>query len=205
MIVEVPEVSRELAALVAVVSLAMVAISVRLLPPCWRRFQYYLRTLSSPARKSAFRLLVLLHLPIVWAAVFAGLSVKFPDYMPDIFMFVFIGTVLLVLLIEIGVAIKRKIKKQIAVKVEPRALAYTTALSYLAHSVWLNIVAIIGVSPTMLLIDIGPFGAENFEWGKWFLYIAIFAFCVGTIMFGLTLAFDKAMHSNDKGQEENQN
>lgn len=205
MIVEVTEVSRELAALVAVVSLAMVGISVRLLPPCWHRFQHNIRTLSSPARKSAFWLLALLHLPIVWAAVFAGLSVKFPDYMPDIFIFVIVGTILLVLLIEIGLVIKRRIKKQITVKVEPRALAYSTALSYLAHSVWLNIVAIIGVSSTMLLIDIGPFRAENFEWGKWFLYIAIFTFCVGTIMFGLTLAFDKDMHNKDGGQEEKQN
>ena len=202
MIIEIiDEPSRELAALVAVVSLAMIGISVHLLPKCWDRFQHYFRPLSLAARKSALRLLALLHLPIVWAAIFAVLSVECPNYMPDIFWLVFAGTLLLALLVEAGLTIKRRIKKQIVVKVEPFAMAYSTALFYLGHSIWLNISALIGVSSTMLLIDIGPGGYENFEWGKWFLFIAIFTFCVGIIEFGFTLALDKARQRNDSGQE----
>lgn len=60
--------------------------------------------------------------------------------------------------------------------------------------------ALAGVAPTMLLIDIGPFGPENFEVSKWCLYIAIFVFSVGIIMFGLTLAFDKASHKDESSQ-----
>jgi len=197
----VDELTRAIAGLVAVVSLAMIGIGVRLLPQCWYRFQHYLRQLSLPVRKSAFPLLALAHLPFVWAVIFACLSVKLPNYMPGIFLLIVAGTALLVFLISIGVAIKRKIKKQTVVKIKigSYAVAYTTALSYMALSVFLNLVALIGVAPSMLLIDIGPVRPENFEWGKWFLYIAIFTFIVGISMFGLTLAFDKASHKNDSG------
>jgi hypothetical protein len=192
---DVSELTRAIAALVAVVSLAMIGITVRLLPQCWNRFQDYFQILSASARKSASPLLALTHLPIALAVVFGLLSVKLADYMPGIFIFVIIGITLLVLLIEIGAGIKRKIKKQTVVKLgdlEMYAPSYFTALSYMALSVGFNITALIGVSPTMLLIDIGPVGPENYEWGKWCLYIAIFLFCVGIIVFGLTLAIDKA-------------
>ena len=203
MIIQVTnETSRELAALVAVVSLAMIAISVHLLPRSFNRFQHYFGALSPSARKSALPILALTHLPILWVVIFAVLSIECTNRMPGIFWLVFAGTLVLVLLIKGGLAIKRRTKKQIAVRVEPFPIAYTVALSYLALSVFLNIFALIGVSSSMLMIDIGPGGYENFEWGKWFLFIAIFTFCVGIIEFGLTLALDRARQRNDSSQEK---
>jgi hypothetical protein len=208
MVVEiVDEISRELAALVAVVSLAMIGISVRLLPRCWDRFQQYFQALSPSAKKSALPLLAFSHLPIVWAVISVCLTVTFHALLPDITILVVIVTALLVFLIEIGAGIKRRIKKQTVVKIgkmEFYAPYYFTALSHMTLSVFFNIGALIGVSPAMLLIDIGPVGPENYEWGKWFLYIGIFAFCVGIIIFGLTLALDKVKQRTDRDQEKNQ-
>ena len=198
------EVSREVAALVAIVSIAMVAICVNILPHCWHRFEDRFRTLSLSVRKSTSRFVPWLCLPILLLFVYAWLSERRPDYMPGMFILVLGGTALLVFLIEIGVAIKRKIKKQIAVKAEPYTLAYLTALYYMLISVLLNVFALIGVSPTMLLIDIGPFGPENFAWGRWFLYIGIYAFIVGITLFGATYAIDRAGQRNNKFPEEGQ-
>ena len=177
----IDELTRAIAALTAVVSLAMIGISVRLLPQCWDRFQHHFQALSPSAKKSALPLLVFSHLPIVWAVISVFLTVTLHAFLPDIAILVVIVTALLMFLIEIGAAIKRKIKKQTVVKIgkmEMYAPYYFTALSYMTLSVLFNIAALIGVSPAMLLIDIGPVGPENYEWGKWFLYIAIFAFCL---------------------------
>jgi len=199
------EITRELAALVAIVSLAMIGISVHLLPRSFNRFQHHFQALSPSAKKSAVPLLVFSHLPILWAFISVFLAVTLHALLQDIAIFVVIVTALLVFLIEIGAAIKRKIKKQTVVKIgkmEIYAPFYFTASSYMTISVLFNIAALIGVSPAMLLIDIGPVGPENYEWGKWFLYIAIFAFCVGIITFGLTLALEKIRHRTDSGQEK---
>lgn len=206
MIIEIiDETSRELAALVAVVSLAMIGIGVHLLPKCWDRVQHYFRKISVPRRKLALPLLMYSHLPIAWLAEFAYLSARLGEYKPDIFIPVFAGTALLALLIHGCVVIKTKIKKQTVVKiskVESYAVVYYTALTYTALSIALNMAALAGVAPTMLMIDIGPFRPENFEVGKWCLYIAIFIFSVGIIMFGMTLALDKSRQRKDADQEK---
>lgn len=201
----VSELARATAGLVAVVSLAMIGISVRLLPKFWYRFQHYYQGLSRSEWKSALPFVGISYLPMLFLALFAVLSVKLPNYMPGLFFFVVIAITILMVLIEIGAAIKRKIKKQAVVtiaKVEIYAPAYFTALSYMALGVGLNIAALIGMSPTMLLINIGPVGPENYEWGKWCLYIAIAGFTLGIIMFGLTLALEKASERKRQGSRE---
>jgi uncharacterized membrane protein YgdD (TMEM256/DUF423 family) len=206
----VDEVTRELAALVSIVSLAMVGIIVGIFPHCWNRFKHYRLTLSPSVWKVTWRLVPLLCLPILLILAFAFFNIETLNRMPDIFI-LFLGGIFLLLvllvLIDIGVTIKRKIKKQIVGKAEPHTFTYLyfTALSYMAFSVFSNIIALIGVSPAMLLIDIGPFRPEDFEWGKWFLYIGIFAFCGGITFFGITLAVDKARQLNNKVPKENQN
>jgi len=210
MVVIVDEVSRELAALVSVVSLAMIGIVVGIFPRCWNRFEHYRLTLSPSVLKATWRLVPLLCLPILLILAFAFFNIETLNRMPDIFI-LFLGGMFLLLvllvLIDIGVRIKRKIKKQTVSKAEPHTFTYLyfTALSYMAFSVFSNIIALTGVSPAMLLIDIGPYGPENFEWGKWFLYIGIFAFCVGIPFFGITLAVDKARQLSNKAPKENQN
>ena len=60
----VDEVTRELAALVSIVSLAMVGIIVGIFPHCWNRFKHYRLTLSPSVWKATYRLVPLLCLPI---------------------------------------------------------------------------------------------------------------------------------------------
>jgi hypothetical protein len=200
----VDEVTRELAALVSIVSLAMVGIIVGIFPHCWNRFKHYRVTLFPSVWKATCRLVALLCLPILLILAFTFFSVETPNHMPNIFILFLCGIFLLLALIYIGVVIKRKIKKQIVSEAEPHTLFYFTALSYMAASVFFNIVALIGVSPKMLLISVGSLEPEDFEWAKWGLLIGIFAFSIGIIFFGITLAVDKARQLNNKVPKENQ-
>jgi len=204
-VVIVDEVTRELAALVSLVSLAMVGIIVGIFPHCWNRFKHYHLTLSPSVWKATCWLVPLLCLPILVILAFTFFSVETPNYMPNIFILFLCGIFLLLALIYIGVTIKRKIKKQIVSEAEPHTLFYFTALSYMAVSVFFNIVALIGVSPKMLLISVGSLEPEDFEWAKWGLLIGIFAFTIGITVFGITLAVDKARQLNNKVPKENQN
>jgi hypothetical protein len=184
----------ELAALVSIVSLAMIGIIVGIFPHCWNRFKHYRLTLSPSVWKATYRLVSLLCLPILLILAFAFFNVETLNHMPNIFILFLCGIFLLLALIYTGVTIKRKIKKQIVSEAEPHTLFYFTALSYMAVSVFSNIIALIGVSPTMLLISLGSLEAEDFLWANWILLIGIFAFTIGITVFGITLAVDKARH-----------
>lgn len=201
----VDEVSRELAALVSVVSLVMIGIIVGIFPHCWNRFKHYRLTLSPSVWKATCWLVPLLCLPILLILAFAFFNVETLNHMPKIFILSLVVIFLLLALIYIGVTIKRKIKKQIVSEAEPHTLFYFTALSYMAVSVFSNIIALIGVSPTMLLISLGSFEAGDFLWANWILLIGILAFSVGITVFGITLAVDKARQLNNKVPKENQN
>jgi hypothetical protein len=203
------EISHELAALVSVASLAMIGIIVAIFPHCWDRFEHYRVTLSPSVWKATCRLVALSCLPILLILAYAFFNIETLNRMPDVFI-LFLGGVFLLLVllvvIDIGVGIKRKIKKQIASKAEPHTytLLYSIALSYMAVGVLSNIIALIGVSPTMLLIETGPFGAEDFQWAKWSVLIGIFAFSVAITFFCVTLAVDKARQSKNRFPEDNQ-
>jgi hypothetical protein len=190
----VDEVSRELAALVSVVSLVMIGIIVGIFPHCWNRFKHYRLTLSPSVWKATCWLVPLLCLPILLMLAYAFFSVETLNHMPNIFILFLCVIFLLLALIYIGITIKRKIKRQIVSEAEPHTLFYFIALSYMAVSVFSNIIALIGVSPTMLLISLGSFEAGDFVWANWILLIGIFAFTIGITVFGITLAVDKARH-----------
>jgi hypothetical protein len=195
----VDDLTRATAALVAVVSLAMIGITISLLPRCFDKFRQRFVALPTFAKKAIVPTLIFAHMPIAWAIAFAWLSEKLPARTQSLMLYVVIGTMLLWLLVDRGVAIKRRIKKQTVAKIGTSGGgAYSTALTYMVLSVWFNIIALIGVSPSMLLIDVGPIGPENYAWGKWCLYIAIYLFSVGIIIFGGTLALERSSHRNDR-------
>jgi hypothetical protein len=204
-VVIVDEVTRELAALVAVVSLAMIGIIFGIFPHCWNRFKHYRLTLSPSVWKATWWLVQLLYVPILVILAYAFFNIETLNRMPSIFIIFLCGIFLLLALIYIGVTVKRKIKRQIVSEAEPHTLFYFTALSYMAVSVFSNIIALIGVSPKMLLISLGSLSPEDFEWAKWILVIGIFAFTMGITFFGITLAVDKARQLNNKVPKENQN
>jgi hypothetical protein len=79
MVVIVDEVSRELAALVSVVSLAMVGIIVGISPHCWNRFKHYRLTLSPSVWKATCRLVPLLCLPILLILAFTFFIFENPN------------------------------------------------------------------------------------------------------------------------------
>ena len=199
------DVSRELAALVSVVSLGMIAIVVNILRHSWNRFEHHFLRLSPSVRKATFRDVLFLHWPILLLLVVAYFGVRSPDYTPEIVILSLFGTIIILAIISIVLLIKRRIKKQTFIKSDTYTLCYYTALSYMVFSVVLNLFALGGVAPTMLLIKTGPFGPQNFEYAKWCLYIGIFIFSFGIVLFGFTLAFDRASNWKKQVAKENDN
>ncbi len=199
------EIPRELAALVSVVALAMIGIVATIIKHSWNKFEHHFLTLTPSIRRATFRDVLFLYWPILILLIVAYFGVKSPEYVPELFILSSVGVTLILMLIAIGLIIKRRIKKQILVKSEGYTLSYFTALSCMAFSIMFNLFALGGVSSTMLLIKTGPFGPENFEYAKWSLFIGILIFSFGIVIFGITSAFDRA--SKWKGQlpKENNN
>ena len=202
------DVSRELAALVAVVSIAMVVINVNILRYCWNRFEPNRLNLSRPVWRLTSSIgLFVVFVPMSVLLLFVLYRVESQDYLIVCVFKVVVLVVLmlsgLLLLINIGIAIKRKIKKKVIIEIDSNTVFYFAALLYMVFSVFFNIGALIGVSPTMLLLTIGPFEPANFEWGKWCLYIGIFSFSVGIILFGLGFLFDRVEQWKNKLPKDN--
>lgn len=150
--------------------------------------------------------ILFLHLPGIWAVIAAFLVVRHQVPWQNAVVFVATLTTSLVFLVLVGAAVVRKIRNQTTVKIGKTEIYtpyYLAASSYMAYSVFFGIFALVGVAPTMLLIEVGRVGAENYEWGRWCLYLAILGFSVGTIMFGLTSAFDRDHEWNYRGPEGN--
>ena len=204
------DVSRELAALVAVVSIAMVATNVNILRCCWSRFETNWVNLSRPVwRFTSSVALFAGFAPISLLILFVLYRVENQNYLiVSVFKVVAVVVLLLfglLLLVNVGIAMKSKIKKKIIIELDSNTGFYFAALLYMVFSVFFNIGALIGVSHTMLLLTIGPFEPVYFdEWGKWWLYIGTFAFAVGLGLFGIGFLFDKGGQWKNKLSKDNQ-
>jgi len=202
----VNEVSRELAALVSVASLTMVAIAVSILRHYWDRFEDHRLRLSRSVWKTTCRVGLIISLClIVLLVVYAFFRIRKPDYASVMWMPLLFGLLFLPsLLVLIDFNIRRKIKKQIVGKLEPHTLFYFIALSSMAVSIVSNIIALLGVAPAMLSITVGPFDPGGFEWAKWSLVIGIIGFSLSIIYFGIAFVLDKAEQWKNKLPKEKQ-
>ena len=88
--------------------------------------------------------------------------------------------------------ILRKIgKAQKPRKPDDLALLYFAAFTFLALGTICSLFALAGVTPTMLMIEIGPYGPENFNWGRWMVQDGIFFLMCGILALGFAYIIDK--------------
>lgn len=205
------DVSRELAALIAVVSVVMIAANVNVLRCSWDRFQANWVRLSRPVWRftssvalfAGFAPTSLLILFVVYRAENQNYLIVSIFKVVPIVVLISFG---LLLLVNIGIATKCRIKKKIIIEFDPKSGFYFIALSYIVFSMFFGACALICVSNTILLLTIGPFDPEYFdEWGKWFLYMGSSAFAAGLLFFGIGFLSDKVARGKKKFSRDNQN
>lgn len=166
-----------MAALVTVVSIALVGTAAILLSPAWKGFEQRFLKLSSLERKTVLRNTLILLCPIL---ILLGTETVVGVYWPNLVQVaVFLIMLLLAAIAVLStpvVLILRRIKKTKPQKPDELSLLYFIALSFLALCIMCNLLALIGVTPTMLMIEIGPYGPDNFNWGRWMVLDGVFFF-----------------------------
>ena len=199
----IPETTRELAALMAIVSIALVGTTFVIIPTVWKRLNERLKDLSHSQKRITKITALFVFTPIVLligAATIAGIYC--PDFVQEAVLLVLasLTAVSLVYLLVQGI---KKIAAKVKGKKEtkpPRAdtecLFYTMTLFYLGGTVSFSLFALLLVSPLMLDIELGPYNPENFEGAKWFLSDAIFFFVVGIITFGIAYITSKPKNAS---------
>lgn len=201
------DVTRELAALIVIVSIALAGTTVVLLPPAWRGFEQRFLKLSSLERKTVIRNTLILLCPIL---ILVGTETAVGVYWPNLVQVAIFLIMLLLAAIAVlstpVVLILRRIRKTTPQKSDELSLLYFMALSFLALCTMCSLFALIGVTPTMLMIEIGPYGPDNFNWGRWMVLDGVFFFVCGIWMLGFAYIDDRArLWKTKKDSEEPSN
>lgn len=201
------DITRELAALVTVVSIALVGTAAILLSPAWKGFEQRFLKLSSLERKTVLRNTLILLCPIL---ILLGTETVVGVYWPNLVQVaVFLIMLLLAAIAVLStpvVLILRRIRKTKPQKPDELSLLYFIALSFLALCIMCNLLALIGVTPTMLMIEIGPYGPDNFNWGRWMVLDGVFFFVCGIWTLGFAYIDDRTrLWKTKKDSEEPSN
>lgn len=152
------DVTRELAALAAIVSIALIGITVALLPTAWRGFEQRFLKLPSIERKTVIKNMFIIFCPIL---IIVGTWTVIGVYWPDLVQVAVLLVMLLLTTIAIFYMIVSFILRKIGKSQKPRkpddsALLYFAAFTFLALGIMCSLFALAGVTPTMLMIEIGP-------------------------------------------------
>ncbi|MFC2045598.1 hypothetical protein ACFLUH_02860 [Chloroflexota bacterium] len=184
------DITRELAALVAIVSIALIGATVVLLPLAWKRFEKKFLKLPSYKRKGIMKNSLIVIIPIF---TLVGIQTIIGVYWPSNFQEIVVSLMLLFMVIYIPVVLvlKRKGKIQKQSKLDNLPFIYFLILVFLASSIMFSVFALLGVTPTMLAIEIGPYNPENFNSGRWMLQDSIFLFVSGIWMLGFAYLDDR--------------
>lgn len=194
------DVTRELAALVAVVSIALVGTAVILLSLTWKGFEQRFVKLSPAERKGLIRNMLILLCPVLLLITCTTVTgVYWPNLVQAIALLIMLLLVAMgILLTPVVIILRRRKKAPLSHKPDELSLLYSFALSFLTASILCSLSALFGVTPTMLAIVIGPYGPENFNWGRWLLQDGVFFFVCGTYMLGFAYIRERVAHPNSE-------
>ena len=200
----IPEANRTIAALVAVVSIALIGVTYPLISRAWQVFEaryFSLNILEKKKVMSALMKTVLFILIFPISITFSG--IYFPGYEQEVFFLVMLAVIAIFILfmpIWFIQFIIRKIKriKQTPSKPDEPSLEYGFVLFFFAFSIFCSICSLFAVSSDMLNISIGPYNAENFNWGRWLMIDAIIFFMSGIYTFVLVYIKNRAQVLSQK-------
>jgi len=186
-------VTQQLAALVAVVSIAIIGVAILLISPTWKGFKNTSFGLTIPEERVINRIILLFFGPLL---LFIFITNFIGVYAPSLYQPVARILYLLILVIWIISIIASQIikwmrKSQPPLKIESLPFLYRTTLVWLALCILFCLIALLGVTPTMLNIEIGPFNQDNYNWARWFMFDGIAFFVIGILIFVSTYIFQR--------------
>jgi len=166
---------QQVAALVALVSISLIGIQFAIIHRVWQLFERGCLALPRKERNyvALSGLWVLLPIFII-EGIFIYSRIYVPtEYSNDAFMFLLIIFALLLLFSSFVVWIIRKVRKTKAHKPDKVGLYSFLSIFIFIASIFCSILALMGVSATMLNVEAGPYGPQNYTFGKWILLSAI--------------------------------
>jgi uncharacterized membrane protein len=199
----VTQLDQQIAALVALVAVSLVGIEFAVIKKAWQLFERRCLALPREERGHIARntLLILLYIIII-EGIFIYSRLYVPaEYNDWAALFLLIIFSLLVLLISFIVWIIRKIRKRSAYKPDTAGLLSSLSIGILIMSILCNIFALISVSATMLNVEAGPYGPQNYAFGKWILTAAISLFFIWMFLHASTFIQDYFKKRAGRGRE----
>ncbi len=129
----VDELTQAIAALVAVVSLAMIALTISVLQHCWRRFEQHRRKLSWPASKATgslglFVAVAPTSLLLLWVLASAERQDAASVIVSSVLIILALVLVVFLAVRYNGVSVRRRTKGQSIVQADLHTLLYFAAL-----------------------------------------------------------------------------
>lgn len=204
-----PENSQTIAALVALVSIALLGVEVLILPAVWKKLDYCFFGLPKEKKRNVVRVVLLIvSFPIVFMGINTIAGIHYLENVNEILLsalFITIGIIMFALPI-VWVISRLKGKKKLKITEKGDALSllsllFVTSFVLLIIGVLSNLLALTGVSAAMLDINMGPYSAENYNWDRWLVKDAISFFIAGTSMVGVAYLYEKKKNSIRQGGE----
>ncbi len=186
-------ITQQLAALVALVSVSIIGVAILLISKIWNGFENTSVGLTIPERRLINRILLLGFGPLLlflFITDFIGVyaPVLFQPVARSLFLLFLVIWIISILVFRI---IRWKKKAQPSPRIEPLPLLYRTTLIWIALCIFTCLIALFGVAYPMLNIEIGPFNQENFNWARWFLVDGILFFIMGVLTFAFMHIFQR--------------
>lgn len=182
----VTPIEQQVAALVAVVSISLIGVQFTVIKKVWQLFEQRCLALPREKRKNIAVTALWILLPIFFMEgifIYSRVYVS-EEYTDDVAIFLLLLFSLIFLIITLVLWIVRKVRKQSVQKADNAGLySFISMIMYLM-SIFCSIFALIGVSGTMLNVKVGPYGPQNYLFGKWILTSAI-TFFFGWMIFHL--------------------
>lgn len=191
-----PENAQTIAALVALVSIALLGVEVLILPAVWKKLDYCFFGLPKEKKRNVVRVVLLIvSFPIVFMGTYTIAGIYYLENVNEILLSALFITIVIIMfaLLIVWVISRLKGKKKIKIteKGDELSLLFVTGFVLLIIGVLSNLLALIGVSSAMLGINTGPYSAENYNWGRWLVEDAVLFFAVGTFVVGVAYLYEK--------------
>jgi uncharacterized membrane protein YfcA len=169
---------QQIAGLVALVSVALIGVQFSVTSKVWRLFERLCLALPHEEKKHALLggLWALLPIIIIQAIFIYSRVYVPPKYSNAMFVFLMIIFALLLLFSSLITWIISKARKTKTHKANEAGLLSFLSMAIILLSIFCSISALTGVATTMLNVEVGPFGPENYTFGKWILLSAISLF-----------------------------
>ncbi len=183
---------QQVAALVALVSVALIGIQFAIIKRVWQLFERRCLALPRKERNNVALKGLWVFVPILIVNaifIYSRVYVTAEDSV-NVFIFLMAIFIVLLLLSSFIVWIIRKVRKTKVHKPDKAGLYSFLAMVIFIASILCNVVALLGVSATMLNVEAGPYGPQNYTFGKWILISGISFFYIWMFSYAFAFAED---------------